>query len=189
MQVTMQPLLSMLTEMSNLLNKNNNESGMSNKDLEVIGRKCLKKFKGVYPSDSFPSVKQNAQFFSIIFNLSHHDKPGTHFIAVVKKQKEIFYFDSFGLPCTVKSLKKSLSQISKEIIISSKKLQSFNSIFCSFFCLAFILHLQKDNMNNMTSFLKIFSKSPNIQANDLIVKRYVKKEITKLICKNKKDSK
>lgn len=165
--------------MSNLLNKDLN--GMSNYDLEQLGKKCLLNFKGVYPSDSFPIIKKKDDlFFSVIFNLSPHNEEGSHFIAVVKKQNHFYYFDSFGDPCNVKSLKKSLSNITSKIIYSAKKIQNSKSIFCSLFCLAFILHVQKNVSNNIISFLKMFDN--DLKMNDRRVKNIVINEISNIVC-------
>lgn len=179
MQVLIQQSQLMSIEMLNLLN-NNDTSGMSNFDLEEIGKKCLVNFKGVYPSDSFPKIKKNEIYFSVIFNLSPHNKPGTHFVAFVKKQNKFYYFDSFGEPCLVDSLKKSISSFTNEIIYSSKKLQQERSIFCSFFCLAFILHMQKNDSTTLTSFLNIFPCK--INKNDIFIKNFVKNEISNFVC-------
>lgn len=168
--------------MLNLLNESN--TGLSNYELEEIGKKCLINFKGVYPSDSFPIIQHNdIKFFSIIFNLSHHDKEGTHFIAVVKKKTRTYYFDSFGVPCSVPKLKASLQKITNHLIYSNKKLQQNKSVFCGLFCLAFILHMQKNIKTDMISFLKLFPCS--ITNNDHFIKNLIKKELNKIICKKK----
>ena len=165
--------------MLNLSNKDIN--GMSNFDLEQLGKKCLINFKGVYPSDSFPILKKkDTLFFSVIFNLSPHDEEGSHFIAVVKKGHHLYYFDSFGDPCNVKTLKNSLSNITSEIIYSAKQIQQTKSIYCSLFCLAFILHVQKNVSNNIISFFKLFDN--DLKMNDRIVKNIVIKEISNIVC-------
>lgn len=168
--------------MLSLLNKSD-ESGLSNFELEQIGKKCLVNFKGVYPSDSFPQIQKNEEYFSIIFNLSPHNEPGTHFIAVVRKKNILYYFDSFGEPCNEKNLKKNLAKQTSSITYNSKKLQQDKSLFCSFFCLAFILHIQKNNSTSMLSFLNNFPCK--ISQNDLFIKKYVKKEISNIICRKK----
>lgn len=169
----------MLIEMSNLSNKD--ILGMSNFDLEQLGKKCLLNFKGVYPSDSFPIIKKKDElFFSVIFNLSPHNEDGSHFIAVVKKQNNFYYFDSFGDPCNVISLKNNLSNITSKIIYSAKQIQDSKSIYCSLFCLAFILHVQKNVSNNIISFLKLFDNE--LKMNDRIVKNIVIKEILNIVC-------
>lgn len=172
----------MQTEMLSLLN-NADISGMSNQELEDIGKKCLINFKGVYPSDSFPKINKTHQYFSVIFNLSHHDKPGSHFVAVVKKENVFYYFDSFGESCKVQSLKNSLAKYTTEIEYSTKQLQQEKSLFCSFFCLAFILHLQKNKVSNLTSFLNLFPHT--ITKNDNFVKQFVRAEISNIICLKK----
>lgn len=53
-----------------------------------------KRFKGVFPYDVLPKLK-NGQ--SAIINTDAHDKPGTHWVAIYKKGKNLYYFfDSYG---------------------------------------------------------------------------------------------
>jgi hypothetical protein len=64
-------------------------SGLTNGQLETLGKKMFKNnFSGVYPSDSTPHISKNNHNFSLIFNLSKHNKPGTHYVAVIKKKKK-----------------------------------------------------------------------------------------------------
>lgn len=175
--LTVQSLL-MLIEMLNLLN---NISGMTNRDVEKIGKKCLKNFKGVFPSDSKPNIKRNIKTFSVIFNLSPHNEEGSHFVAVQKNNNSIYYFDSFGQPCKNKKIKKFLATFSTIIIYNNLTIQAPKSIFCSFFCLGFLLAWQKGL--SFKQFLIKFKK--NLQKNDKIIENFVLKTIRQQTCKLK----
>jgi hypothetical protein len=53
-----------------------------------------KKFKGVFPYDLCPKMK-NGQ--SVILNTDKHSEAGQHWIALYKKsQKQYYFFDSYG---------------------------------------------------------------------------------------------
>lgn len=181
MPVITQQSPSIMNAMLSLLN--NPISGMPNRDLENIAKKCVKNFKGVYPSDSFPQLRKNDfNQTSIIFNLSPHNEEGSHFVAVFIKHKKCYYFDSFGKPCKNKLIKKFLNKFFNEIFYSSLTLQHEKSILCSFFCLSFLLHMQNPK-NRYDVFLKIFSACQ--QKNDKIVLKLVQKQISMLKKRNK----
>lgn len=174
----------MSTEMLNLLNKlinNNISSGLTNGDLEKIGKKCLYNFAGVYPSDVMPSFNRiQKTFFSVIFNLSPHNESGSHFIAIIKTRYRIYFFDSLGKRNKYRSsISNFISYFNKPIIYCVKKIQPVNSISCSLYCLAFILHMQKAN-HYPNTFYNMFPCSN--KKNDFVIHDYIIKEINKMIC-------
>ena len=85
--------------------------GLSNNYVEKTGFKLLQTFLGCYPSDLQPKSKKST--FSVIFNLSKHNEPGTHFVAIYSTKDKIIYFDSLGAPCTNKLIKKLLEAARK----------------------------------------------------------------------------
>lgn len=156
--------------MLNLLNSNIH--GMSNRDLENIAKKCVKNFKGVYPSDSFPTLsvcdlKQSA----IIFNLSPHNEEGSHFVSVYIKNNEAYYFDSYGKPLENTDIKTFLNKHFHFIYYNSKKIQSETSIFCSLFSLSFLLFMQNPKAS-YKNFIEMFSDCQ--QKNDIFVTHFIK---------------
>ena len=51
-------------------------------------------YVGCYPADVMPpTIKKSCCW---IWNVDEQDKPGTHWVAIVKEDRNIFFFDSFG---------------------------------------------------------------------------------------------
>ena len=147
--------------------------GLTNGYIETTGRKLLgHNFLGCYPADLQPEeLNRN---FSIIFNLSNHDKPGTHFVAINSHKNVLNYFDSLGSPCQNKRLKVFLTKHrkGKKYIYNKTKVQSNNSHLCGIYCLGFLLSQESDIV--MKDFLKNFSKT-NLMLNDKIILEFIKK--------------
>ena len=61
--------------------------------LNQICYKILKNYKGCYPSDKIPSLKNGD---CCIANLDKHNQPGSHWVAVVKENNKHYVYDSFG---------------------------------------------------------------------------------------------
>lgn len=115
--------------------------GLTVEYVEQIGKQIFKKkhFLGCFPANIHPKNKR--KIFSLIFNLSKHDEEGTHYIAIFANEKMLMYFDPFGDSCTNKNIKKFIAKHKKNRKFKEvkRKIQSSDSNFCGFFCLAFIL--------------------------------------------------
>lgn len=135
------------------------------------------KFLGVYPCDAYPIKFFLLKNCSIIFNLSPHYEKGSHFVAVLKKHNSIYYFDSFGKPCSNKDITKFFRKFKGKIYYNSKTIQHENSFLCGFFCLAFLIFCQR-NKKPMHVFIKYFNQK-NLSINDTLVIRYIMNEIKK----------
>lgn len=145
--------------------------GLTNKQLEDLGKKQLgKQFLGVYPADSIPTIK-NTKKSSVIFNLSKHNEPGTHYIAVLFKNNQIFYFDSYGKPLRNMYIKKNLLKFKLPMYFHNRPIQEKTSIFCGLYSLAYLKALQHNNMKPIT-FFNMFNYPPNKQ-NDKIVTKFL----------------
>lgn len=166
--------------MLNLLNNLTTSSieGLTNRDLEKLCKNCIYNFIGVYPSDSKPNKKKIKKNFSLIFNLSPHFEQGSHFIAVVKKYNKLYYFDSLNERKN-NDISEFIHSLNLRITFCQKKIQSDDSIFCGLYCLAFLLYMQNYN-STPYHFYKFFSK--NKKKNDVIVKKFILKEIKKIVC-------
>jgi len=141
-------------------------SGLTNGYVESIGKKHCKGFLGVFPCNIQPTIKQINKNFSLIFNESKHNEDGSHFIAVFSNSHKIYYFDSLGLKCENEYILKFINQFNKEIIENNVQIQSYNSIFCGYFCLAFVIFMSINK--NHKSFFEIFNVK-NLKLNDQIV--------------------
>ena len=146
-------------------------SGLTNKELENLAKKLLgKQFLGFYTSDSRPKIK-NLQNNSLIFNLSKHNEPGTHYVSVLFANKKIFYFDSFGKRLTNKHILAFLKLYNFPIFYHTKKIQANDSNFCSFFSLGFLYAIQKKSLKPF-QFFKMFPTVPS-KNNDKIVTTFL----------------
>lgn len=145
-------------------------NGLTNKYLEdlckLIFEKKKEKFLGVFPSDVIPKTRKKE--FAIIFNLSKHHEPGSHFVAIVKRFDKIIYFDSFGKKCSVKSIKAFIEKFKLPIKFNCKQIQDNFSNFCGYFCFHFLHHcfyLEK----SLPSYLKLFPSKELKQNNNLLL--------------------
>lgn len=151
-------------------------SGLTNQYVEDLGKKIIgKKFLGTYPCDIYPNVTKKSVFY-LVFNLSKHDTKGSHFIAICADEKNLLYFDPLGHKCTNKDILSFLEIAKKKRKLRTKfqKVQSCSSIFCGFFCIAFLL--SRHYKEPFHSFFKQFNKT-NLELNDNTVVKYITNKI------------
>lgn len=139
--------------------------GLTANYLENLGKKHCKHFLGVFSCNMHPNI-ENCEIFSVIFNESRHNEEGTHFVCVFAKKNVIYYFDSLGLKCENDYIIRFLNSSGREIIEIRKQIQSFESVFCGFFSLSFILCMCK-NISEI-NYVKMFN-TKNLKLNDIIV--------------------
>lgn len=64
-------------------------------ELHRMGKKLFGvKFKGVFTSDKIPKLNELSPY--AIVNLDRSGEPGSHWVAIAKKNNEMVIFDSFG---------------------------------------------------------------------------------------------
>lgn len=144
-------------------------SGLTNKYVEDFGKKHCNNFLGVFPCNIHPKLDKNMSNFSIIFNESKHDESGSHFVAIYSDKDIVYYFDSLGLKCENEYILKFVKTFNKSFIQNKQQIQSYNSIFCGYFCLAFIIFMfQEKNFSCIKQFYNLFSEK-NLKLNDKIV--------------------
>lgn len=150
-------------------------SGVTNGYLEKIAKKFIgKSFLGVFPSDSHPNVSKK-QNYSVIFNLSEHNEEGTHFVCLYYNGKILKFFDPLGDKLNNSNIKLFIEKNLKnnKIFCDLKyKIQSDESNFCSFYCLAFLLS-QKLNQSTK-KFFSLFNHN-NLRKNDDVVIKFLTK--------------
>jgi hypothetical protein len=67
-------------------------------DLSATGRRLIgREFSGVYASDRIPKFKASGTTYYIV-NIDRHDQPGTHWLALVRRGRDVYLYDSFGRP-------------------------------------------------------------------------------------------
>lgn len=131
-------------------------SGLTNKYVERLGNQYLKTFVGVYPCDIQPNVGEG-EIFSIIFNESKHNEEGTHFVAIYANKRYLYYFDSLGLKLENKYIEMFCGLQGRQLIESKKQVQSFDSLFCGYFCISFLMFMEK--IGYFSRFFECFSKT------------------------------
>jgi hypothetical protein len=88
------------------------------------------------------------------------------FVAIFANKNEIYYYDSLGLKCENKYILSFLNLSGRKIIENKIQIQSYDSIFCGYFCLSFIIYMSKQY--SYKEYFKIFCKN-NLKLNDIIV--------------------
>lgn len=142
-----------------------NPKGLTNSYVERLCKKILKrhKFVGVFPCDIQPVCKSN--IFSIIFNTGDSKSKGEHFIAIFANSRYLYYFDSFGEQPNdlniIKFIKHNIKN--RKLITFNQKVQSDQSNFCGFYCIAFLLAKDRQLYHK---FNQIFNKN-NLKQNDV----------------------
>jgi len=144
---------------------NKRMSGLTSKHLESFGQKHCENFLGVFSCDIHPEIN-GKKVFSVIFNESTHDEDGSHFVCIYAREKTLYYFDSLGLKCENKYILQFINLCNRKIVETNIQIQSYDSIFCGYFCLSFILFMCLNISYN--KYFNFFSKT-NLTLNDKIV--------------------
>ena len=150
--------------------------GLSNDYLNELSRFCLPNFKKVIPCDYIHryKLKPGNQF---IINLSHSSTLGSHFVAISIREKHCIYFDSFGLECTNSYITKKMKKCKKKIIHSKQQIQGISSLFCGFYCLAFLISdIKGITLNKFTDYFD----PENVEQNEKICMDYIISHIDNL---------
>lgn len=121
-------------------------------------------FKGVFPCDSLPNNFRLPAAF--VINLSPHDEPGTHWVAVyISESGCAFYFDSFGLKPTNFHINAFLKIHSKSVRYNRNQIQHISSNKCGRFCCVFIVSVLRNCP--LHNFLSRFGV--NLYVNDITI--------------------
>ena len=91
------------------------------------------RFNGVYSRSNLPKMIKNGAY---VINIDEYADVGTHWIALYVKNNEVIYFDSFGVEHVPKEVKNFIGN--KDIKTNIFRIQAYNSIMCSYFCIGFI---------------------------------------------------
>ena len=91
-----------------------------------------KSYLSTFSKDEIPLIENNK---SLIFNLQNSNEPGSHWIALSRKDNNIFIFDSFGIGHIPKNIYKIYKNFN--IITNIYRIQDINSNLCGLFCVLF----------------------------------------------------
>lgn len=150
-------------------------SGLTNKYVEDLGKKHCKNFIGTFPCNILPDIR-GKDTFSLVFNESKHNEEGSHFVCIFADKNYIYFFDSLGLKCENEYILNFLRTTGRKIKENDIQIQSYDSIFCGYFCLSFIFYMSKGYI--YTKYFKIFSKN-DLKLNDKIVIELLLKMLNK----------
>ena len=103
-----------------------------------------KSYLDTFSKDEIPLIENNK---SLIFNLQNSNQTGSHWIALSRKDNNIFIFDSFGIGHIPKKIYKIYKNFN--IITNIYRIQDINSNLCGLFCVLFCLY----NVNNKNKFI------------------------------------
>jgi hypothetical protein len=95
-------------------------------------------FLGVFAIDKIPPAVDKSKNLKIIINLDPSTKPGSHWVAIWRKNTTSYYFDSFGRP-PPKSIEDWLIRNSDSWAYNKTKMQSDNDkTACGYLCISFL---------------------------------------------------
>ncbi len=148
------------------------------------------KFKGVFASDNLP--KQNIQKPAcFIINTDPSSLPGTHWVAIYfPKIGKTYYFDSFGVRPSVKSIISFISRNSTHYEYNKKQLQNVFSVVCGNYCCEYLFHRCQGKSN--ISFFKRYNSNSTVKNDDSTMKHFkthFKNQRTNILKKQKKKTK
>ena len=130
--------------------------GVTSEYLAKLAKKCLENKPEILPCDIFLSQSELTVNKSFIINSQISKLPGSHFLCVLIKPEEIYYFDSLAFPILNTYIDAKLKTINKPIKYCTQPIQGANSVFCGLFCLSFLIECQKRG-KSFQDFLKMFS--------------------------------
>ena len=131
-------------------------------------------YLGCYPADILPSnIRKHCCW---IWNVDESDKPGTHWIAIAKRNNQITFFDSYGK--TMEFFKRNYWKIyfqqnlkCKVTYYSQKQRQSYISTTCGAWCLMFLWEFWSRNKN----VLRTLDNGTNLLKNEQQLQTFVYK--------------
>ena len=122
-------------------------------------------FIGCFPLDDLPSLPQRMPV-SLIVNTDISTRSGGHWLALVLREDECFYFDSFGLPILEQAIIKYLEPYYGKVTYSDVCIQHVQSTKCGEFCILFVKHVH--SKSSYETFLSQFNHI-DIKKNDVIL--------------------
>ena len=123
------------------------------------------RFNGVFSRDNLPHSIKNGAY---VINLDEYYDIGTHWVALYVNNKTVTYFDSFGGEHIPKEIMKFIAR--KKIIANIYRIQAYDSIMCSYFCIGFINFMF--NGKSLKDYTGLFSPNDFKKNDDKILKYF-----------------
>ena len=117
-----------------------NREGITNVYIKCLLSEYCPKFGGVYSSNDIPNKLLDESDYGIVVNLSDVGERGSHFIAIVCLPSHVLYIDSYGHECQDRDICGFLSKLNKPVYYNRRQIQSYDSNFCGFFSMLYVLH-------------------------------------------------
>ena len=143
------------------------------------------RFNGVFSRDNLPNnnirpkgLGSAAKNGAYVINIDEYHDIGTHWVALYVQSTGVYdtyvnnkivtYFDSFGVEHIPKEIMKFIAR--KKIITNIYRIQAYDSIMCSYFCIRFINFMF--NGKSLTDYTNLFSPNDFNKKDDIILKYF-----------------
>lgn len=130
------------------------KNALSNFDIiKIIQSQGVDDFKGVYMKDQLPNKLERGSY---IVNLqSSKEGNGTHWVCLYHTPNFSYYYDSYGFVPPLEVQDKIIPYMYNDL-----EIQDIDSTACGFYCVAFVLYLNKKiNIERaFREFINLFGK-------------------------------
>ena len=117
--------------------------------MKIIQSQGVDDFKGVYMKDQLPDKLERGSY---IINLqSSKEGNGTHWVCLYYTPNYSYYYDSYGFIAPLEVQKKIIPYMYNDL-----EIQDIDSTACGFYCVAFVLYLNK-KMNIEKAFMEFIN--------------------------------
>jgi len=130
---------------------------------------------GVFMKDELNFIKRDGYY---VINLDSSVNNGSHWVCLVVKGNDNFYFDSFGCVCPTEVL----NFINSKYAFNNWICQDLKSSNCGFFCIGLLIYLKKDKQSIFKSandYINMFYDETKI--NDTVLQNFFTNFTTKKI--------
>ena len=145
---------------------------LTNDDLEKIAKNYDVKLKGIFMKDKLTNLP--IEDGNYIINMDNSTGIGTHWTALFVSENKAIYFDSFGC-VPPQNVIDFVKQRNIKLGYNNFIMQDLESEKCGFYCIAFLLFLNrsknKDIYKATNDFIKMFHN--DTLENDEILKTYL----------------
>ena len=138
---------------------------LSNIDIEEI-LKSQKIKVTVYMKDELPLTLKRG--FYVINLQSSTVGSGTHWTALYYNSKHSYYFDPFGFIAPTQ-----VEQKLNEYTFNNKQIQNLKSTACGYYCIAFIIFMNKRKNKKLGFIIFVDEFSTNTEKNDKLLYNYL----------------
>ena len=136
---------------------------LSNLDILKILKNQKININGIFMKDELPKLKEG--FYIVNLASEKANNGGTHWLSFYYTPDRSYYFDAYGELAPLEIHNKI-----KPYIYNIKQIQDYDSTACGYYCLAFIMYMNKEKINKLDAFLKFIKLFSNdTKQNDKIL--------------------